>query len=187
MRSPSKQQFSGCLVGQCLGDALGARREGFPREDCEDYVAGPMQSWLAGEEPDGELGQYTDDSQLARELMQSCVACGKFDPADYATRVAAIVVEDRIVGRGMATHHAAMRLAAGMPWEEAGAPPPSAICQKSEGASWACVQLGDASERQKRAETVRAKRLRFVMGPAYSRCGVPGMGRMAHSVPAGSR
>jgi ADP-ribosylglycohydrolase len=29
-----KDQFSGCLVGQCLGDALGFPVEGFPEEMC---------------------------------------------------------------------------------------------------------------------------------------------------------
>lgn len=127
MRRPTREQFSGCLIGQCLGDALGFLREGFPREDCESYVSGPMQSWHQGRlDENAGTGQYTDDSQLARELMQSYVACGGFNPADYASRIAAIFVEDRIVGRGMATHHAAMRLAAGAAWDEAGTPPPSA-------------------------------------------------------------
>ena len=33
------------------------------------------------------LGQYTDDSQLARELMLSYAACGAFDARDYASRL----------------------------------------------------------------------------------------------------
>ncbi len=127
MRRPTKNQFSGCLIGQCLGDALGFLREGFPREDCENYVSGPMQLWHQGKLDDAAgTGQYTDDSQLARELMQSLVDCGSFDPVDYANRIAAIFAEDRIIGRGMATHHAAMRLAAGDAWDQAGTPPPSA-------------------------------------------------------------
>lgn len=127
MRRPSLTHFRGCLLGQCLGDALGFVREGFPRDDCEDYVEGLMQSWRRGEFADDDyVGQYTDDSQLARELMQSYVARRGFDPADYARRIADIFVEDRIVGRGMATHHAAMRLAAGVAWHDAGTPPPSA-------------------------------------------------------------
>ena len=72
------------------------------------------------------FGQYTDDSQLARELLQSFVACGRFDPADYAQRIASIFRENRIVGRGRATEEAALRIARGTPWELAGAPPPNA-------------------------------------------------------------
>jgi len=86
-----------------------------------------MRSWLDGQFAEDDIfGQYTDDSQLARELMQSYVARRSFDPADYARRIADIFVEERIVGRGMATHHAAMRLLAGVAWHEAGTPPPSA-------------------------------------------------------------
>ncbi len=72
------------------------------------------------------FGQYTDDSQLARELLQSYVERGRFDPKEYAGRIAAIFVEQRIVGRGRATEEAAHRLAQGVPWEESGTPPPVA-------------------------------------------------------------
>ena len=72
------------------------------------------------------FGQYTDDSQLARELLQSYVECGRFDPDNYAGRIAAIFQEDRIVGRGLATDLAARRLAEGVPWQDAGTPAPSA-------------------------------------------------------------
>jgi ADP-ribosylglycohydrolase len=72
------------------------------------------------------LGQYSDDSQLARELVVSIVDRGKFDAVDYAGRIAALFRENRIVGRGLATQAAADRLILGIPWYEAGAPPPSA-------------------------------------------------------------
>ena len=127
MRNPAKTQFCGCLIGQCLADAIGFLREGWPREDCEEYVAGLVQSWFEGKvEEEDCCWQYTDDSQLARELMQSYVDCKGFDPEDYARRIAAIFVEDRIMGRGIATHNAAMRLAEGVSWQEAGSPPPYA-------------------------------------------------------------
>jgi ADP-ribosylglycohydrolase len=54
------------------------------------------------------------------------VDLGHFDPADYARRIAAIFVEDRVVGRGRATEEAARRLADGVAWDLAGAPPPAA-------------------------------------------------------------
>jgi poly(ADP-ribose) glycohydrolase ARH3 len=72
------------------------------------------------------VGQYTDDSQLARELMISYAALGRFDPSDYAERIRLIFAEDRIVGRGFATDAAAQRLIAGVPWEQAGTPAPQA-------------------------------------------------------------
>ncbi len=128
MREVSTNQFSGCLIGQCLGDALGFVAEGHGPEACRGYVDTQLRQGRAGQlgRLGYEFGQYTDDSQLARELLQSFVACGQFDPADYAQRIAAIFTESRIVGRGRATEQAAQRLAAGTPWTQAGAPPPSA-------------------------------------------------------------
>jgi ADP-ribosylglycohydrolase len=123
-----EERSSGSLIGQCLGDALGFVVEGEPPEVCREYVEGTLRAGRAGEHGRAPcpFGQYSDDSQLARELLQSYAARGWFDPRDYARRIAMIFVEDRIVGRGRATEQAAWRLAAGVPWEEAGTPSPSA-------------------------------------------------------------
>ncbi len=125
---PTKEQFEGCLIGQCLGDALGFVVEGQPPEVCREYVEEALSEGQPGARHRGRyaFGQYSDDSQLARELMQSYVTCERIDPEDYARRIAAIFSEDRIVGRGRATEEAAVRLNQGMPWQEAGTPPPSA-------------------------------------------------------------
>src|SRR5215207_1441599 len=125
---PTKEQFEGCLIGQCVGDALGFVVEGHPPEVCRGYVEDALDKGQPGDRRRGRyaFGQYSDDSQLARELMQSYVARGNFDPEDYARRIATIFLEDRIVGRGRATEEAAVRLNRGVPWQEAGTPPPSA-------------------------------------------------------------
>jgi ADP-ribosylglycohydrolase len=123
------QQFSGSLVGQCLGDALGFVVEGCSPAVCRKYVSETLNAGhAAGEGSHASLafGQYSDDSQLARELMQSFAARGRFDPEDYARRIAAIFSEGRILGRGRSTQEAAERLARGVPWDEAGTSPPSA-------------------------------------------------------------
>jgi ADP-ribosylglycohydrolase len=124
----TERRFAGCLIGQCLGDALGFPVEGAPPQACRRYVEGLSRS---GDGVDitrhgYQFGQYTDDSQLARELLQTYAARGELDLEDYAARIAAIFTQDRIVGRGLATEEAAFRLASGVPWEEAGALPPSA-------------------------------------------------------------
>ncbi len=119
-----RDRFSGSLVGQCLGDAIGFCVEGRSEVECAAYVA-----QISARDPDHRLvacqgfplGQYTDDSQLSRELMASYSACGRFDPADYADRIRSIFVDNRIVGRGLATHAAARRLIEGASWEQAGA------------------------------------------------------------------
>lgn len=132
-RSPSKDLFSGCLLGQCLGDALGFPVEGTLPDVCRlyvDEVLGGLRDESIGPEKIDispyEFGQYTDDSQLARELMISYATCGGFDPKDYARRIREIFAERRVVGSGIATLQAALRLKSGIPWTESGEPPPSA-------------------------------------------------------------
>jgi ADP-ribosylglycohydrolase len=125
---PRKDQFSGCLIGQCLGDATGYVVEGFSPEACKRYVEDFLKTERAGEFGHFPMpfGQYSDDSQLARELLLSYVKCKKFDPRDYAERIKTIFVERKVVGYGQATWDAVVRLVRGTPWEDAGTPAPSA-------------------------------------------------------------
>ena len=132
-RRPSKESFSGCLLGQCLGDSLGFPVEGSPPDSCRLYVEkvlGGLKDETFGPEKIDispyRFGQYTDDSQLARELMISYATCGEFDPKDYARRICEIYAERRVVGSGIATLQAALRLKSGVPWTESGEPPPLA-------------------------------------------------------------
>ncbi len=123
-----KEKFRGCVIGQCLGDALGLPVEGYPSEICKRYIKQVIKERQIPLQIRGnyEFGQYSDDSQLARELILSILEKEGFDPCDYASRIATIFKEDKIVGRGRATEEAAIRLIKGVPWNEAGTPPPSA-------------------------------------------------------------
>lgn len=125
--TPSVSQFIGCLMGQALGDALGFVVEGYPPSVCYDYVA-ELRAGKAGEKGRGQFpfGQYTDDTQLARELLHSMTLRHKFDPEDYARRIADIFTSERIVGRGRATEEAAQRLIKGVSWQQSGTMPPNA-------------------------------------------------------------
>lgn len=127
MRLPGSGQFIGSLIGQCLGDALGFPMEGQPYAVCREYV---REIILEGpglrSRPGFVFGQYSDDSQLARELILSCIEQKGFDPKDYAQRIADLFSMGNIVGGGSATWEAALRLAQGEPWEQAGTPSPSA-------------------------------------------------------------
>jgi ADP-ribosylglycohydrolase len=122
-----EDRLLGCLLGQAVGDALGFPVEGRPPKVCAAYVDGVLRHGRAGSASAESLafGQYTDDTQLARELVISYVDRQGFDPADYGKRIAAIFVEGRIVGRGRTTEAAARRLAQGLPWDEAGSPAPA--------------------------------------------------------------
>ena len=133
MSQPTIEKFSGSLIGQALGDALGFPVEGYVPEVCAAYAA-RIRSALKEEDGVGTLfgrspfpfGQYTDDTQLARDLACSIADLGRFDPANYASRISAIFKEGRIVGRGKATEAAAKRLKEGTPWTDSGTPAPSA-------------------------------------------------------------
>jgi ADP-ribosylglycohydrolase len=140
MHLPHQSQFTGCLIGQCLGDALGFIVEGCPSHRCRQYVDEVLRREEIGAltRRGFPFGQYSDDSQLARELIQSFVACRGFDPSDYARRIAAIFRENRIVGGGSATEEAAWRLVQGIPWGRAGTPPPSA----GNGSAMRAVPIG---------------------------------------------
>jgi len=128
MSHPPEDRFTGCLIGQCVGDAVGFMVEGCPPAVCRSYADAILLDHRDDPVRKGPfaLGQYSDDSQLARELMASYVERGRFDPADYAVRIAALFTGNRVVGGGWATAQAAARLAAGVHWQQAGTAPPNA-------------------------------------------------------------
>ncbi len=128
MNIPTKDQVAGYLIGQCLGDALGFPVEGYPSQSCARYIAQIIDSGNPPTLTRGgfHFGQYSDDSQLARELILSYLECRGVDPADYAVRIARIFAEERVIGWGLATREAAERLISGIPWDNAGAEFPSA-------------------------------------------------------------
>jgi len=123
-----EKKFIGTVLDQCLGDALGFPVEGKGTDSCSNYIKNKVELWFKGAIPSQQewLGQYTDDSQLARELLISLVECNGFIPEDYAYKIAILFGEDKIVGRGLATNTAAYRLIAGTDWTESGVAPPSA-------------------------------------------------------------
>lgn len=119
-------RVAGCLVGQCIADAIGAPVEGCTPAQATKWTElfrefGP-QRVIA----ETGIGQYTDDSQLARELMISIVEREGFDPAHYASRVMELHAEGRIVGIGAATERSAVRLSRGIAWDASGEPAPAA-------------------------------------------------------------
>ncbi len=125
---PAADRFAGFILGQCLGDALGFLVEGEPPHVCAQYAeevirAGKLPRLTRG---GFAFGQYSDESQMARELMESFVSCAGFDPEDYARRIVALFAENRVVGRGRATEEAVKRLATGVSWRESGTPAPAA-------------------------------------------------------------
>src|ERR1700757_4312605 len=92
---------AGCMVAQGLGDAWGFLVEGQHPAICQHFVG----EVLAAPDPPTRtrvgfgFGQYSDDTQLARELGLSLVAHRGWDPDDFAQRLASLFAEDTIVGR----------------------------------------------------------------------------------------
>ena len=116
------------MLGQALGDALGFVVESAPPEVADAYVRETLRTGRAGERgrPDFPFGQYTDDTQCARELLSSILDAGRWSPPTFAARLAALVREGRDVGAGEGTRGAALRLADGLDWQTAGTPAPYA-------------------------------------------------------------
>jgi len=126
----SVDRYKGALLGCALGDAVGAWAERRPVDEAKEFAKSFIREFefsKIGTHHHGmRFGQYTDDTQLTRELMLSLIDEQGFDPDDFAGRIARIFAHGKIVGYGRATQEAAVRLLDGVSWEEAGTPPPRA-------------------------------------------------------------
>ncbi|HEX2251459.1 MAG TPA: ADP-ribosylglycohydrolase family protein [Gemmatimonadales bacterium] len=121
-------QLAGALLGQALGDALGFVVEAQPPDIALAYVNEWIRTGRATERshPQYPFGQYSDDTQLARELLRSVYECGGWEPRAFAQRLAELFRDRRDVGAGQGTRAAALRLLMGVPWSESGTPAPYA-------------------------------------------------------------
>jgi ADP-ribosylglycohydrolase len=135
-----RDQLTGSILGQALGDALGFVVEAQPPEVAREYVDQWLRVGRAGERahPLFPFGQYTDDTQLSRELLRSFRERGRWETEAFAVRVAELFRERRDVGAGRGTRAAALRLLAGVPWAESGTPAPYA----GNGSAMRAGQLG---------------------------------------------
>jgi len=125
---PTLDQFTGCILGLALGDALGAVVEARPAAQARQYVDEVLRGGRAGEagrEGFG-FGQVTDDTQLMRELLESILETGRFEPARFAARLQSLVARGELVGGGPASVATAHALQAGLDWSVAGMPAPYA-------------------------------------------------------------
>ena len=92
-----RDRFLGCLLGQAVGDALGAPFEGLPAEFVL-WHAGPVGE-LLDRPPDGPL-RYTDDTQMMIGLAEALLADGEVRPDRLAARFAANYDPERGYGPG---------------------------------------------------------------------------------------
>ncbi len=119
---------AGSLLGLALGDALGFVVEAAPAAVAAEYVRAELRPGLVGARARAPFapGQYSDDTQLARELLLSIRDARGFYPGAFAVRLARLFAEGRAVGAGPGSRSAAERLEAGAHWERAGTPSPYA-------------------------------------------------------------
>jgi ADP-ribosyl-[dinitrogen reductase] hydrolase len=113
------QRAVGALVGQAVGDALGAFAEFGPAGQYSERFPSPVLTgtgeMIGGGAFDWAPGEFTDDTQMALALAESLVAFGgKFDPAHTFERFVGWVQGARDVG---STTSAALR--SGEPWHKA--------------------------------------------------------------------
>ena len=122
------ESISGCLLGLALGDALGFVVEAEPPAAAAAYVRDWLQAGRAGarSHPRFPFGQYSDDTQLARELLLSVRDSAGWSPEVFGARLALLFGEGRDVGAGPGSRGAGLRLHSGTSWQESGTPPPYA-------------------------------------------------------------
>ena len=123
----TKTRFRGCVIGQAVGDALGMPVERSSPKECKAHVG----QLIAGEthdisHPAFAFGQYTDDSQLMREMLISFVAREKLSPKDYAARIARLYIDEQVVGGSRASQASALKLSRGVSWKQSGTSAPYA-------------------------------------------------------------
>lgn len=114
--------------------------EAEPPEVAQSYVDDWLRRGRAGQRshPQFPFGQYTDDTQFARELLRSYEERAGWEPASFAGKLARLFLEGQAVGAGWGTRSAALRIAEGVHWTEAGTPPPYA----GNGSAMRAGQLG---------------------------------------------
>jgi ADP-ribosyl-[dinitrogen reductase] hydrolase len=114
-----EDRYLGCLIGLACGDALGGPVEFVSREQMDQRYPDGLRDFTGG----GWLrlfpGEITDDTQMTLEVARSLVAFPDGNMADLATRFVAWR-DSQPKDIGNTTRDALDRLAAGVPWDEAG-------------------------------------------------------------------
>ena len=141
----TEDRMLGALMGTAVGDALGMPVEGLSHTNVRTYYRGIKQYEPDRQRRDLTAGQWTDDTQftfaLAEALtdwLQATAHPDRFDAALAERLTAAYVALLPEARRWGPTSRAAVeRLAAGMPWSEAGD-----AAHPSNGAAMRAAPLG---------------------------------------------
>jgi poly(ADP-ribose) glycohydrolase ARH3 len=90
-------RFLGCLLGQAVGDALGAPWEGMPA-DHVFWSFGPSSDLVRN--PDGDVLRYTDDTQMMIAVAETLVEHGEINEDNLSKAFVAHYDPERGYGRG---------------------------------------------------------------------------------------
>jgi len=128
------------MMGQAVGDAIGFLVEGFTSERSQKFIKSDLDRicdlGLHDKDCVYKFGQYTDDTQMARELLRSINGCN-FNPDEYAKRIlsmysnAGLLGDYRygdwiahdvppIVGYGKSGLNASLKIMRGYKWNKCG-------------------------------------------------------------------
>jgi poly(ADP-ribose) glycohydrolase ARH3 len=110
---PSVDQFTGCLLGQAVGDAVGAPYEGLSADNIYWGFGAPDELL---KNSSGEDLFYTDDTQMMIGVAETLAEHGRIDEAALCNAFVANYHPDRGYGRGARLVLEAM--ATGGPWQE---------------------------------------------------------------------
>lgn len=114
-----EDRYRGCLVGLACGDALGGPVEFVSREEMDRRYPDGLREFIGGGWLDLAPGEITDDTQMALEVARSLCAHPEADITDLVDRFLKWQASDP-KDIGNTTRDALDRLAAGVPWDEAG-------------------------------------------------------------------
>lgn len=106
------------LVGQAVGDAAGMPFE--TRKPDDPLLVNWDGTYQASEYHQLRPGQWTDDTMMAKIVMESLYICGGFYPMDIAQRYQHWYLAGPLRGMGKTTKRAMQNLRDGMPWNESG-------------------------------------------------------------------
>lgn len=107
---PTRDQFQGCLIGQAIGDGLGAPYEGLPTDLVDQF--GPAETIV--QHTSGQTLFYTDDTQMAIGVAEALLARGEIDEK---TLCAAFIENyDAARGYGQGARKLINAMAEGGPW-----------------------------------------------------------------------
>lgn len=118
VRDELRDRYRGALAASAAGDALGATVEFMSREAIAQRY-GQLRDIVGGGWLHLPAGEVTDDTQMALCIARSLAERETFDPGDIAERFVEWC-RSNPPDIGNTTRDALARLAAGVPWDEAG-------------------------------------------------------------------